>query len=99
MIRRAPRASILPYGARFRSGASDGDECEGAWGGASFHADHHGQPGVDVQESRAMEGGRRAGGASDGDECEGAWGGASFHADQHGQFGETMDPVSVLGGK
>jgi hypothetical protein len=41
--------------------------------GASRHADQHGQPGVDVPESRAMEGGRRAGGASDGDEFEGAW--------------------------
>ena len=39
--------------------------------GASFHADQHGQPGVDVLESRTMEGGRRAGGASDGDEKEG----------------------------
>jgi Tetratricopeptide repeat len=42
-------------------------------GGASRHADQHGQPGVDVQESRAVEGGRRAGGASDEDEKEGAW--------------------------
>ena len=42
--------------------------------GASRHADQHGQPGVDVLESRPMEGGRRAGGASDGDEKEGAWG-------------------------
>ena len=40
--------------------------------GASRHADQHGQPGVDVLESRTMEGGRRAGGASDGDEKEGA---------------------------
>ena len=53
----------------------------------SFHADQHGQPGVDVQESRAAEGGGRAGGASDGDGKEGAWGGASRHADQHGQPG------------
>ncbi|XTI85346.1 hypothetical protein V2W45_241596 [Cenococcum geophilum] len=34
----------------------DGDECEGAWAGASFHANQHDQPGVDVQESRAVEG-------------------------------------------
>jgi len=40
-----------------------------------------GQPGVDVQESRAVEGGRRTGRASDGDEKEGVWGGASRHAD------------------
>src|SRR2546423_9041644 len=58
---------------------------EGAGAGASFHADQHGQPGVDVLESRTMEGGRRAGGASDGDEKEGARRGASGHADQHEQ--------------
>src|SRR5947207_751105 len=52
--------------------------------GASFHAD---QPGVDVPESRPMEGGGRAGCASDGDELEGAGDGASRHADQHGQPG------------
>jgi hypothetical protein len=57
----------------------------GAGRDASLHADQHGQPGIDVQESRAMEGGGRAGGASDGDEKEGAGRGASFHADQHGQ--------------
>jgi hypothetical protein len=49
----------------------------------SGHADQHGQPGVDVQESRPMEGGQRAGGASDGDEFEGAGRRASRHADQH----------------
>src|SRR5437764_10451774 len=54
-------------GGRRAGGASDGDEFEGAWRRASFHADQHGQPGVDVQESRPMEGGRRAGSASDGD--------------------------------
>ena len=52
-------------------------------GGASRHADQHGQPSVDEQESRAVE---RAVYASDGDEKEGTWGGASFHADQHKQF-------------
>src|SRR5947199_422365 len=64
-------------GGRRAGRASDGDEKEGARRRASFHADQHGQPGVDVLESRAMEGGRRAmeGGqravcASDGDECE-----------------------------
>ena len=36
--------------------------------GASRHADQHGQPGVDVLESRPVEGGRKAGGAGDGDE-------------------------------
>ncbi|KAF7503908.1 hypothetical protein GJ744_002989 [Endocarpon pusillum] len=41
-------------------GASDGDLPEGAWRGASFPADQHGQPGVDVLESRAMKGGGRA---------------------------------------
>jgi len=40
--------------------ASDGDKKEGAWGGASFHANQYGQPGIDIQESRAVEGGRRA---------------------------------------
>ena len=28
--------------------ASDGDELEDAWSGTSFHAEEHGQPGVDV---------------------------------------------------
>jgi Tetratricopeptide repeat len=74
---------------RRAGGASDRDEKEGAWGGASRHADQHGQPGVDVLESRPMAGGRRAGRASDGDEKEGAWGGASRHADQHGQPAST----------
>ncbi|KAF7502208.1 hypothetical protein GJ744_006445 [Endocarpon pusillum] len=45
------------------------------------------QPGVDVLESGAVEGGGRAGGASDGDEKEGAWGGTSRHADQHAKPG------------
>jgi len=67
-------------GGRRAGGVSDGDEFEGAWGGASFHADQHGQPGVDVQESRAVKGGRRAVCASDRDEKEGVWGGASRHA-------------------
>ena len=52
--------------------------------GASRHAGQHGRPGIDVPESRAVEGGRRAICASDGDEREAAGGGASFHADQHG---------------
>jgi len=51
--------------------ASDGDKKEDVRGGASFHADYHGQSGVDVPESRAMGGGRKAGSASDGDEFEG----------------------------
>src|SRR3984957_6426813 len=70
---------------RRAGGTSDGDEKEGAWRGTSFHADQHGQPGVDVLESRPMAGSRRARCASDGDEKEGAWGGTSRHADQYGQ--------------
>src|SRR5579871_5864197 len=73
-------------GGRGARGASDGDEKEVAWRGASRHADQHGQSGVDVQESRPMEGGRGARRASDGDEKEGAWRGASRHAEQHGQL-------------
>ncbi|KAF7506852.1 hypothetical protein GJ744_011198 [Endocarpon pusillum] len=46
----------------------------GAWGEASRHADRHDQPGVNVLETRAVEGGGRAVCASDGDECKGAWG-------------------------
>ena len=71
-------------------GASDGDEKEGDRGGASFHANQHGQPGLDVLEPRPMDAGGRAGGASDGDEEEGARGGASFHADQHKQPGPYL---------
>src|SRR5271170_5578207 len=72
-------------GGRRAGGASNGDEKEGARPGASFHADQHGQPSVNVPESRTMEGGRRAVCASNGDEFEGARPGASRHADQHGQ--------------
>jgi len=52
---------------------SDGDEKEGTWRRASFHAEQHSQPSVNVYGSRLMEGGRRARGASDRDEKEGAW--------------------------
>ena len=45
---------------------------EGAWRRASKHAHHRGQPSVDVQESRPMEGSQRARGASDRDKKEGA---------------------------
>src|SRR3954469_21910830 len=45
-------------GGRRAGGESDGDEFEGVGAGASLHADQHGQSGVDVQESRTMEGGR-----------------------------------------
>ena len=72
-------------GGRRAGRASDGDEFEGVGPGASFHADQHGEPGIDVLESRTMEGGRRAERASDGDEFEGVGPGASFHADQHEQ--------------
>src|SRR2546430_9914784 len=47
MIRRPPRSTLFPYTTLFRS---------------SRHAEQHGQPGVDVFESGAVEGGRRAGG-------------------------------------
>jgi hypothetical protein len=53
--------------------------------GASRHAEKHEQSGVDVHESRTMEGGRRAVCASNGDEFEGVGVGASRHADQHEQ--------------
>jgi hypothetical protein len=43
------------------------DDKEGAWGGTSRHTEQYGQPGVDVFESRPIEGGRRARGASNGD--------------------------------
>jgi len=71
---------------------------KGARLGASFHANQHGQPGVNVQESRTMEGGRRAGGASDGDEKEGARLGASTHADQHGQPGVNVQESRTMEG-
>ena len=60
--------------------ANNGDKKEGAWGGASRHADQHKQPSVDVQGSRAVKGGQRALCASNGDKFEGARGGASRHA-------------------
>ena len=45
------------------------------------HANQHGQPGVDVQESRSMERGGRARRTSDGDSQEETGGGPSLHAD------------------
>ena len=45
----------------------------------------HSQHGVDIQESRVVEGGQKVRGGSDGDSKEGAWGGASRHAGLHGQ--------------
>jgi len=77
-------------GGRSAGRASDGDELEGAWGGASCHADQHGQPGVDVQESGPVGRGRVAGGASNGNEEEGARAGASRYANQHGQPGVSV---------
>jgi hypothetical protein len=57
-------------GGRSTRGASDGDKFKGARAGAFRHAEQHGHSGVDVLESRAIEGGGRAGGAGDGDEIE-----------------------------
>src|SRR2546423_14350573 len=75
-----PRGGIELEGQSFCRGKVPSTSSKRAEGnarpGASFHADQHGQPGVDVLESRPMEGGRRAGGASDGDEKEGAGDGA-----------------------
>jgi hypothetical protein len=51
--------------------------------GLSYHAEQHGQPGVDVQELRPVEGGQRARGSTNGNKKAGAWGGASRHADQY----------------
>ena len=39
---------------------------------ASFHAEQHGQPGLDIPELRTLEGSREAGSGSDGDQEEGA---------------------------
>jgi len=44
-------------GGRRAERVSDRDKKEGAWGGASFHADQRGQPGVNVLELRAVKGG------------------------------------------
>jgi hypothetical protein len=45
-------------------GASGRDEKEGARRRVFFHANQHGQSGVDIQESRPMKEGREARGAS-----------------------------------
>jgi hypothetical protein len=71
--------------------ADDGDEFEGIGAEASFHADQHGQSGVDVPELRTMEGGRRAKSAGDGDEFEGVGAGVSRYADQYEQFYLDME--------
>ncbi len=49
---------------RGAGGASGRDEKEGARRRVFFHANQHGQSGVDVQESRPMKRGRGARGAS-----------------------------------
>jgi hypothetical protein len=45
---------------RKAGGASNRDKKKSVRPGASFHADQHGQSGVDVLESRTMERGRDA---------------------------------------
>jgi hypothetical protein len=71
----------------------------GPWSGASLPADQHGQPGVDVLESRAMEGGRRAASQRVGYMFEGAGRRASLHADQHGQPGvDVLESRAMEGG-
>src|SRR5947207_1472700 len=99
-----PRGGIELEGQSFCRGKVPSTSSKRAEGnarpGASFHADQYGQPGVDVEESRPMEGGRRAGCASDGDELEGAGDGASFHADQHGQPGvDVLESRPMEGGR
>ena len=70
---------------------------EASWDRPSLHADQHGQPGVDIQKSRAMGRGGRARGASDGDEQEETGGGPSLHADQHGQPGVDIQESRSMG--
>jgi hypothetical protein len=57
-----------------------------------------GKSGIDVPESRRMEGDGRAAGASDRDEKEGAGSGASFHANQHRQSGFDIQESRTLEG-
>ena len=45
----------------------------------------YGQPSVDVQQTRPMEGGRRTGGTSSADRYKGAWGETSRHVNRHEQ--------------
>lgn len=49
---------------REAKGASDRDKKESARRKVFFHANQHGQSGVDVQESRSMKRGQEARGAS-----------------------------------
>ena len=85
-------------GGRRAGGAGDGDEQEELGAGASRHADQHGQPGVDVPESRPVGRGRGAGGAGDGDEQEDARSRSIRHADQHGQPGVDVQESRPVGG-
>lgn len=49
------------------------------------HSDQHRQPGIDIQDSRMMEGGGRAVSAAEGGDEEGGRVKASIHANQHEQ--------------
>lgn len=68
-----------------------GTEKEGAWVRVSRHAGQHGQPSVDVLESRPVEGGRRTGGVSDRDEKEGAWEGTPKHFERYQHLAFTLN--------
>jgi hypothetical protein len=57
------KAQIIPFRTIMRRELLDGS-FEGVRAGTPFHADEHGQPGVDHLESRAVEGGGGAGCAS-----------------------------------
>ena len=56
----------------FQMFRDDRDDEEGAKAEVHFRADQHSQSGVNVLESKTMEGGGRVEGASDGDESESA---------------------------
>ena len=60
------------------------------------YADQHDQPGLDILESRRLEGGWRAAGESDKDKEENAGREAFRHAGQHGQLG--LDIKNVIEG-
>ena len=62
---------MVKRGGEARSSSYE-DKNEDTQGRISRHADKHGQPSVDVLESRIVEGGRGAKGSSHEDEKEGA---------------------------
>ncbi|OAF99941.1 HET-domain-containing protein [Paraphaeosphaeria sporulosa] len=81
LVSRRPADSSLDIHRLVHRALRNGDEQDEARSRPSFHADQHGQSGIDIQEPRPMGGGGEATGAGDGDEQDEARNGPSRHAE------------------